>query len=98
MIKLVELSARIKLLRQQKHLTQAQLAYRLGITKSMVSAYETGMRSPSYQILIKLAHTFSVSTDYLLGVAEYKGLDITGLNNKQIELIKCIVEEFKNLK
>lgn len=88
---MVDINIRIKELRQQKHFTQSQLAERLGVTKSMVSAYETGARYPSYEILIKLARTFNVSTDYLLGVDTGKSIDIKGLTDKQTE----IISEFK---
>lgn len=49
-------------------LTQVQLAQKLGLTKSVISAYETGRRLPSYDILIHIARIYNVSTDYLLGL------------------------------
>ena len=95
---MVDMNIRIKELRQQKHITQSQLAERLGVTKSMVSAYETGARYPSYEILIKIARVFSVSTDYLLGVAVNKSIDIDGLTEHQAELISGLIAEFKKTK
>ena len=65
---MVDLGDRLKTLRTGKHMTQRQLAQLIGVTKSMVSAYETGIRYPSYDILIRLASVFGVSTDYLLGL------------------------------
>ena len=63
----VDFGIKIKNLRLQKRLTQAELAQKLGVTKSVISAYETGLRLPSYDILIHIAKIYSVSTDYLLG-------------------------------
>ena len=57
---------RLKKIHKNKHLTQQQLADRLGVAKSVVSYYETGDRFPSYDVLIKIARTFHVTTDYLL--------------------------------
>ena len=37
----------LKTLRLREKLTQAQLAQKLGLTKSVISAYETGLRLPS---------------------------------------------------
>ena len=72
---MVNFRANIKKLRQQKHMTQQQLAERVGISKAMISAYETETRYPSYDILIKLAATFGVSTDYLLGLEKNKTIE-----------------------
>ena len=52
---MVEFGNRIKTLRQKNSFTQSQLAERLDVTKSVTSAYETGLSMPSYDILISLA-------------------------------------------
>jgi len=65
---MVNFSENIKKLRQQQHMTQKELAERIGISKAMISAYETEMRYPSYDVLIKLATIFNVTTDFLLGL------------------------------
>ena len=59
---------KLKMLRTGQNLTQQQLATRLGVAKSVVSYYESGDRFPSYDVLIKIAHIFNVSTDYLLDI------------------------------
>ncbi len=41
----------------------------------MVGMYETNARKPSYEVLIKIAEFFSVSTDFLLNTEEK--LDMT---------------------
>lgn len=63
----INMGEKIKQLRNAHHLTQEQLSERLGLTKSVISAYETSLRYPSYDVLIKLASMFRVSTDFLLG-------------------------------
>lgn len=65
---MVNFSENIKKLRRQQHMTQKELAERIGISKAMISAYETEMRYPSYDVLIKLAAVFGVTTDFLLGL------------------------------
>lgn len=88
---------RLKQLRKQKSLTQEQLAERLRVTKSIISAYESSSKFPSLDMLIKLAYTFSVSTDYLLGVNKKQYLDISGLSQSQIEIIQKIADEFSKM-
>lgn len=80
---MVNLSERIKFLRQNANLTQNQLADRIGVSKSLISAYELGNRLPSYDNLIKIATIFKVSTDYLLGVENKNYLDMSGLTDSQ---------------
>ena len=45
----------VKELRLSKNLTQSQLAERMWVKKSIISAYETDARPPSLDMLIKYA-------------------------------------------
>ncbi|MBW4827619.1 MAG: helix-turn-helix transcriptional regulator [Clostridiaceae bacterium] len=63
---------RIKMLREDERLNQKELAKALNISNTTLSQYETGQRTPSDDIKIKLANFFNVSTDYLLGRTDIK--------------------------
>ena len=63
---------RIKKLRFDKEITQEELGKIIGVSTSMVGMYETNARKPSYDVLIKIADYFEVSTDYLLGRGGYE--------------------------
>lgn len=76
-------------------MTQRQLAQLIGVTKSMVSAYETAIRYPSYDILIRLASVFGVSTDYLLGLENRRRLNAEGLTERQIQIINELIGELR---
>ena len=78
---------RLKNLRLRKHMTQSDLAERLGVTKSVISAYETGLRMPSYDILIKISRIFRVTTDYLLGLESKQEIDVSGLTEDEIHAL-----------
>lgn len=86
---------RIRQLRTGRNMTQAILAKRLGVTKSVISAYENGIRYPSYDVLIKLADIFSVSTDYLLGRQRQNTVDVSGLTEHQIEGIVSLIDALR---
>lgn len=58
---------RLKLLRENKGLTQKELAENLNINRSRLSLYELDEREPDQQLTIQIAAYFGVSTDYLLG-------------------------------
>ena len=57
---------KLKKLRIEHGLTQAQLAQKVGIGTSTIGMYESNIRKPSFEVLIKLAIFFNVSTDYLI--------------------------------
>ena len=46
-------------------------------------------------ILIKLSHIFHVSTDYLLGVSTKETIDITGLKEEDVLLIRDLAERLR---
>ncbi len=56
----------LKKIRKAKKLTQSDVAKELNITVSAYGNYELGQRSPTPEMLIKLAKYFQVSIDYLL--------------------------------
>lgn len=89
---MIEFGERLKHLRLSKNLKQSELAELLGLTKSVISAYEIGLRMPSYDVLIKISRIFNVSTDYLLGVETKESeLDLSGLtNSEKIAIINLI--------
>lgn len=86
----------LKALRTSQKLTQQQLADRIGVAKSVVSYYESGDRYPSYDVLIKIAHVFHTSTDYLLDVKKEKVIDVTGLSDEDIAVVRTVAEALKN--
>ena len=83
---------KLKSLRLEKKLTQKQIADRIGLAISAVSSYESGTRYPSFEVLIKLSRIFHVSTDYLLGITEYRVIDVTGLDDNEVELVSQLVD------
>lgn len=86
----------LKTQRLKKNMTQAQLAQKLGVTKSVISAYETGLRLPSYDILIHIARIFNVSTDFLLGVENKQDVDLSGLSQEEINALMSLIKAMKN--
>lgn len=86
---------KITKLRKQKGVTQTELAKTLGITRSSVNAWEMGISIPSTQYIVELASLFSVSTDFLLGVDTTATVNVSGLSEKDIELIHSIIEHLR---
>lgn len=86
-----EFSKRLKELRQNAGLTQEQLAKRIWVSKAAISNYELYERSPSPEILVKLARVFHVSADYLLGIDDpHPVLDIQGLTDEDVSILETM--------
>lgn len=61
---------RIKYLRNRKGLTQQDLANELSISRTAIAGYERLDKQPNFDGLIKIAHYFGVTTDFLLGISD----------------------------
>lgn len=91
----MNMGEKLRVLRTEKKLTQKQVADRIGLAISAVSSYESGTRYPSYETLIKLSRIFHVSTDYLLGLTEKRSIDVTGLDDAEVELLSQLVNKLR---
>lgn len=58
---------RLRAARENRRLSQGDLARRAGLRPSAISHFETGTRKPSFDNLRRLADALEVTTDYLLG-------------------------------
>lgn len=63
-------SLKLRELRQEKGYTQKQISDKTGISRSVLSQYETGHSEPTASVIIKLADALEVTTDYLLERAD----------------------------
>ena len=93
---MVDIGNTLKTLQLHEEMTQAQLSQKLGLTKSVISAYETGLRLPSYDVLIHIAQIFKVSTDYLLGVEQKDSLDLSGLTQNEKSALLALIKAMKS--
>jgi len=57
---------RLKLLREEKEMSQEELGRVLNVTQQTVNNYENAKRAPNLEMLCKIADFFKVSKDYLL--------------------------------
>jgi transcriptional regulator with XRE-family HTH domain len=89
-------SERIKSLRQSLGLNQVEFGKKIGVTKQSVCNWENSNILPSIEMLVRIAETFSVSTDYILGLEKRTVVDVSGLSELQIAHIQAIIDDIRN--
>lgn len=67
---------RLKELREEKELTQAELGEKLGISRNTIASWESNRRTPELETAKQLADFFNVSVDYLLGRTNIRKFDL----------------------
>jgi transcriptional regulator with XRE-family HTH domain len=88
---------RLKEARMKINLSRKEVAEHFGISSSIIAGYETGYRTLSTEVLIKLSGLYQCSLDYLVGKTKENQIviDIDGLNEVQILAIRIMVEAMK---
>lgn len=92
---IAKLSMRLRELRVSNKLRQDQVANLVGVNKNAISTYENDLRQPSFEILIRLADLYRVSTDYLLGRTSTRSIDLSGLTEDEAAIISELVESMR---
>lgn len=100
-IKGKSIAENIQILRKENNMTQQQLAEKLDVSKSIISAYEKGKRKPSLNILFKMSEIFGVSVAEMMSVNDFQKnydtsdlVDISKLTPVQKNVIIQMVKGF----
>lgn len=74
---------RLKELREERGLTQSDVANAIQTSQSNIARWEKELNEPSASFVIKLADFFEVSTDYLLGRADdFENIAVSATKNQ----------------
>lgn len=93
---MVGFGERLKKARNDNHLTQAQLAKRLSIDRVTLTNYESDVRFPPIETLIKISKELHVTMEYLLDLPSgQETVDVSGLAPNEIEMIRMMVYMFR---
>ncbi len=86
------LSIRIKELRKERKWSQKELGEKVDVSESFISKVESGKKQPSREVTAKIAETFNVTTDFLLGRSDEEDL------NEMLDVkFKSMKERLSNL-
>ena len=91
---MLALGKNISRYRKNMNMSQKVLAKKLGLERSAISQYERNMRQPSCEVLISISDILGITVDELLGVKR-KYLDVSGLDERDIEVVKSLIETLK---
>ena len=69
-------------LRKEKGINQAQLAERVGVSKTSANLYESATRVPDIQVLARYAKELEVTSDYLLGLSDNRTAETAAIGDK----------------
>ena len=84
-----EIGAKIREYREKKHISQKQLAAKIGVSNSRVSNWEQGINRPDADMIAEICITLNVSPSLLLGVH----LATDELTEHEQEIIKAYREK-----
>lgn len=90
----MNIGLRIKELREERGLSQKELAEILEISRPSITKYERSEREPSYAVLLKISDFFGVSSDYLLGKTNEKDKNSYTYSKRIKELENINANEF----
>ena len=79
----MDFSERLKNLRKQAHLTQVDVANKLGISQPAYASWERGIKKPTQENLVKISKVLNVSIDYLVGTSD-EGVKEDELDNVEL--------------
>ncbi len=92
----MDLNERIKMLMEERHLSQKELAGLAGITEASMSKYLSGDRTPRIDVVVNLANALGVTTDELIGnEVEKDGMNLLRLKTVLARGMETMTEDDK---
>lgn len=78
---------RIKEVREQSGMTQADLAQRIHVSSSSVKSWESGQTYPSIDNCVALSKTFHLTTDYFFASGQCKTVILDDFSERETRML-----------
>ena len=78
---------RIREVREQSGMTQAELAKRVHVSRASVESWESGQSYPSIDSCVALSETFHLSTEYFFATRAQKTLILDHLSERETQML-----------
>lgn len=85
----------LRQLRNDKGLTQKQLADKLELSVTAVSKYELGTAYPPFEKMRGISAIFNVTMDYLYGMETSAAISTVNLSTKQADILRSLADQFR---
>ncbi len=89
---------RIRVARKAKKMSLEKFGKKIGVSIVTAHRYETGERQPKYNRLFEIAEILDVSMSYLFDYPEKKTLDVTGLTDLEVQVLRDLVSMVRERK
>lgn len=89
-----DVGRKLKLIRQQRRITQKELATRINKSVSAISSYESNAQLPPLDVLESIASELNVSLDFIVGNDSTTSYSTQNLTQEQSEIIALLFREF----
>ena len=76
-------------------MSQAELARRLGISRSSVNAWELGFATPQLKHVVVMAKIFNTTVDNMLNLTSEVSIDLSELNDEERQVVYNLVDCLK---
>ncbi len=91
-------SSRLRILRENKKLSQSALAKKIGVTKSTIYRYENNNLMPTLNKAVLLAQVLNTTLDHLVGMDDIPTIKLKNLEENQIEWLMDTVDTYMKKK
>lgn len=90
------ISDKISYLRSQHGMTQTELARYCGVSLSTIKNWETGLTEPHLVHIRAICSALKVNADFLLDISESSVVNLDGLDDTDIAVIKALMQHLLN--
>ncbi len=88
----IKFGERLQEVRNLNHLTQKEIADYFNISRDAVNAWEMGVSLPSSKRIFELAKLLHTSIDYLFGLEDDLKVNVSSLNQEEIEMVLNLID------
>lgn len=94
-MEIYDLGELIRKLREERKMTQKQLANKLGVSEPTICKYEKNISVPPFETLRTIASVFNVSMDTLCGIKHQGMLSTHGLSEAQTDTLRALIDAYR---
>ena len=88
---------RLKKLREERKMSQGEVASKLNLENATISGYERNVTTPSLEVLRSLAVFYNISADYLLGLTDRENIYLDDFSSQDKQAVVRIIDNIRQI-